>query len=829
VAWVAEREDVLSTFFVMLTLGAYHYYVQRRSQKPDRPSRVSIFHLPSSIFYVLSVLFFVCGLMSKPMVITLPLLLLLLDYWPLKRWEPAAFVARPGLAARLLLEKLPFVMAALLTSFITLHAASRRGSLPSVAECPIMARVANATLSYAGYLLQAFWPGDLAVFYPFPATISVWSVAAAALLLLGISVTAFCLARRWPYVMVGWLWYLATLLPVIGLIQLAGYSHADRYTYVPLIGVFVLLVWGAHDVTQRWRYGGAARSVAGCAAIVLCLVVTRQQLGNWKDSETLYRHALAVTENNYLAHNNLGNTLDEKGQTDEAIRQFQEAIRAQPSYAEAYNNLGAVLDKQGQTDEAIRQFQEAIHVQPSYADAHNNLSAVLDKKGQIDEAIRQYQEALRLKPDYAEAHNNLGSALDKQGQTDEAIRQFQEALRLKPDYAEAHNNLGSALDKQGQTDEAIRQFQEALRLKPDYANAHNNFGSALDKQGRTDEAIRQFQEALRLKPEHAEAHNNLGSALDKQGQTDEAIRQFQEALRLKPDDAEIHYNLGVVLDKKSRTDEAIRQYQEAIRLKPDDADAHCNLGIVFYRQGQTDEAIRQYQEAIRLKPNAAKAHNNLGIALDRQGQTAEAIRQFQEALRLQPGAAETHNNLGIALDRQGQTDGAIRQFQEALRLQPDYFRPHLALAQMLTRLGRLQDAAFHMEEFLRVCPGSNLESPNSPIRERAAGALNDLAWFLATSDRAEDRDCVRAVRFAERACKLTQYRQTALVSTLAAAYAEAGRFQEAIQTAQQARDLAQAAGQPEVAEKNRQLLELYRSGKAYRNPPPAPGASGHTQ
>jgi tetratricopeptide (TPR) repeat protein len=400
------------------------------------------------------------------------------------------------------------------------------------------------------------------------------------------------MARRWPYVVVGWLWYLATLLPVIGLIQLAGYSHADRYTYEPLIGVFVLLAWGAHDLPKRWRYGVMALSVAGSAAIVLCLVLTRQQLGHWKDSEVLFRHTLEVTEDNYLAH----------------------------------NNLGDALDKKGRSGEAIAQFQQAIHLQPGYDLAHNNLGAALYKKGQIDEAISQYQEAIRLKPGDAEAHNNLGIALCKKGQIDEAISQHQEAIRLKPDHADAHNNLGTALEKKGQTDEAISQYQEAIRL------------------------------------------------------------------------------------------------------------------------------------------------------------------------------------------------------------QPDFFHPHLALAQILPRLGRLKDAAFHIEEFLRTCPRVNLDFPNSPIRESAVGPLNDLAWFLATSQQAEDRDGVRAVRFAERACELTDRQIPVLVGTLAAAYAEAGRFKEAIETAQQARALAQAAGQAEVAEKNRQLLELYRSGKAYREPPPrANDTPGHTQ
>jgi tetratricopeptide (TPR) repeat protein len=632
VAWASERKDVLSTLFLMLTLWAYGRYTERSaisrqwpaahrqaSETPAANNGLRITHHASRIthhgspFYLLALLFFALGLMSKPMVVTLPLILLLLDYWPLRRCELAAFVSRPTLVVRLLLEKLPFVLLALVTGLITLHGGHRVGSLPSAAQCPIPDRIANATLSYARYFLQAFWPDNLAVFYPFPATFSVWSVAGAALLLLGISVTAFCLARRWPYVIVGWLWYLVTLLPVIGLIQLAAYSHADRYTYVPLIGVFLAFTWGAYELTRHWHYGVVVSWVAASMAIVLCLALTRQQLGHWQNSETLFRHALEVTENNYLAHKAVGD--------------------------------------------------------------------VLALNGQTDEALSQYQEAIRLSPDYADAHYNLGTALSQKGQTDEAIPQFQDALRLNPGLSEAHNSLGAALLKKGQTDEALGQFQEALRLKPD----------------------------------NAEAHSNLGNVLAQKGQTDEALGQFQEALRLKPDNAE----------------------------------AHSNLGNVLAQKGQTGEALSQYQEALRLKP--------------------------------------------------------------------DFYQPHLALAQILLRLNRPNDAAFHMEEFLRTFPTRlNLVFPNDPIRAQAVCLLNDLAWSLATNQQAENRDGARAVRFAERACELTQYRVTILVGTLAAAYAEAGRFPEAVTTAETASTLATLAGDQALLAKNQRLLELYRAGQPYR-------------
>jgi protein O-mannosyl-transferase len=573
VAWVSERRDVLSGFFGLLALLAYARYVEDRRQKlATRNTQHATRNAPhashltshAGTFYLLSLFFLALGLMSKPTLVTWPCVMLLLDYWPLRRnaewgmWNAESGAGGTGRGralpwTKLIWEKAPFFVLVALGSIATVLVQQRLGAVATAQDLPLGARVGNALISYCRYLGKLFWPADLAVHYPHPGYWPLAKVLLAGGGLLGLSVLLCVERRRYPYLLMGWLWYCGTLVPVSQIIQTGSQAMADRWTYLPSLGVLIIVVWGACELTRRWRHQWFVLSAAGGAALVLCLPLTRRQIGYWRDSEALFRHALEVTKNNYLARGNFGAALDAKGQLDEAIRQFQAALRLKPDDTLARNNLGAALCKKGQTDEAVRQLQEALRLKPDYADAHNNLGTALDQKGQSDKAIWQYQEALRLKPDYAEARNNLGLALGRKGQSDEAIRHYQEALRLKPDYAEAHYNLGAALDDKGQTDEAIRHYQAALRLKPNYADAHYNLGNALGRKGQVDEAIRQYQEALRLKPDHAEAHNNLGIAFYHQRRSEEAIGQFQEALRLRPDFAGARRNLDVVLGNRARS------------------------------------------------------------------------------------------------------------------------------------------------------------------------------------------------------------------------------------------------------------------------------------
>jgi tetratricopeptide (TPR) repeat protein len=589
VAWVAERKDVLSTFFGLLALIFYVRYVQKRSRVESRESSAGSSSLAldtrhPALDYCLVLLFFSLGLMSKPMLVTWPFVMLLLDYWPLRR---IADCRLPNSELKhLLLEKIPFFALAAAGSVITYLAQKHGGSVTTVEGLPLGARVGNALISYCRYLDKIFWPTDLSVFYPHPGYWPMEMVMLAGGLIALISGFVFLQRRRCPFLLVGWLWFIGTLVPVIGLVQVGEQAMADRYAYIPSLGILIIVIWGACELARHWHHQVIGLATAGLIAMVLCLALTRQQLGYWQDSETLFRHALNVTKNNYLAHSNLGLVLFNKGRIDDAITQCQEAIRLNPKDADAHNNLGIALRKNGRIDEAISQCQEAVRLIPNNADFHNNLGAAWEAKGHLDEAISCYREALRLHRDYALVHSNLGVALRKNGQIDEAISEYQEAIRLKPGDSKTHYNLGIAFLIKDQISEAINQFQEAVRLDAGDADAHYMLGVALVKGGQIDEAIKQYQEAIRIKPGDAGLHNNLGGALTRKGLANEAIKQYQEAIRLNPDDADAHYNLGVALYGKGQLDGAISQFRDAVRLQPDDADAQTNLAKALEAQSK---------------------------------------------------------------------------------------------------------------------------------------------------------------------------------------------------------------------------------------------------
>jgi tetratricopeptide (TPR) repeat protein len=648
VAWVAERKDVLSTLFWLLTMLAYLGYVKRPS-----PGR-----------YLLALFVFACGLMAKPMLVTLPFVLLLLDYWPLARIhrgqpddgensQPHAlkgFGPHPVPLLRLFWEKVPFLALSAVSSVVTVIAQKSGAAIGSLDTLPLKIRLANAVVSYVIYMRKMIWPHDLAAFYPHPGdSLTWWQIAGAGLLLICITLLVVRGARRHPYVGTGWFWYLGTLLPVIGLIQVGAQAMADRYTYVSVIGLCVVVAWSLGDLARTWRYGRIASGVVAGTALFVLTICTWKQVPHWRNTVTLFDHALAVTANNYVAHNNLANALVSQNKLQDAIAHYARAIEIRPAYADAYSNMGVLLARQGKMAEASAYYARALHLKPNLAEAHHNLASALVSQGRLQDAMAHYARAIEIKPTYAMAYNNMATVLVRLGEVEKAINVLNCALRIAPSLVVTHCNLGDILFRQGDLNSAIEHYQEAIGVDPASFKAHEQLGMILGRQGRLAEAIVHLSQALNIEPDHADVHNTLGALLVHQGRLAEAISHFSEALKRSPDDPVVLNNMGEALGRQGNVEGAIQHFSRALDRKPDYADARNNLASLFFQRGRFNEAILHYQKALEFKPGWPEVHNNLGVALARAGRLKEAASHLSEALQLKPDYIEARNNLNRVL------------------------------------------------------------------------------------------------------------------------------------------------------------------------------------
>lgn len=461
VVWVAERKDVLSAFFWLLTLLAYVRYTRAVNS-----------HKGNLKFYFLALSMFALGLLCKPMLVTLPFALLLLDFWPLKRWNKSS-------ARKLLVEKIPFLLMALVSSIITYTVQRKGGAVIPTESLPFQARFGNALVSYARYLGKTICPINLSPVYPHPGYWPLEAVAGAALLLLGITAVVLWQRRTMPYLPMGWFWFLGTLVPVIGLVQVGLQAMADRYTYIPSIGLLVGLVWAFAKWTEQLKNRDVLRSVATAGAVFACIVITSRQIAYWKDSITLYEHAIKVTDKNWFAMSCLGNEFRHNGKSDDAIAMYQEALQINAYRNDARNNLGALLIRQRRFSEALAQFQVAATQDPTGVTAQQGIGTALQDMGRLDEAIAQFRKVIRLKPDYADAYSNLGNCLGLKGNGDEALKCFQEAVKLDPKSAENHRDLAVGLLNHGRLSEGIDELHQALQIDPSNIQAQETLKSAL--------------------------------------------------------------------------------------------------------------------------------------------------------------------------------------------------------------------------------------------------------------------------------------------------------------------------------------------------------------
>jgi tetratricopeptide (TPR) repeat protein len=505
VAWVVERKDVLSGLFFTLTLWAWARYAQKRpgiENQGSQPGSLSFTPGPRRwpLDYFLALAFFALGLLSKSILVTLPFVLLLLDYWPLNRLASGATYTphrlfRAGLG--LFLEKIPFLLLSAAACVAT--ALTQKNAIGVAQSHTCLWRVGNAMLAYTDYLKHMFYPVGLALLYPRPGTnLPLWKVGLSVLLLLIISAGVTVGRRKHPYLLVGWLWYLGMLLPVIDIMQAGDQARADRYTYLPQIGLYILITWGAVELCNSWRSGRVVLGFGAVAILGGLLVGARVQTSFWKNSVSIWSHTLACLPENSLAHNNLGNALVARENWAEAVQHFERALQIKPDYAQAHLNLGVALANQGKREEAIQHFKRALQINPDSADALYNLGNALAAEGKPAEAIQHLKRALQLKPDYSLAHYDLGNVLATQGKWEEAIGQYEQALHRKLDYSDAQYILGVALATQRKWEEAIELYRRVIQAKPGFAEARYNFGIALASRGKSAEALRQFQQALLL-------------------------------------------------------------------------------------------------------------------------------------------------------------------------------------------------------------------------------------------------------------------------------------------------------------------------------------------
>jgi tetratricopeptide (TPR) repeat protein len=596
VAWIAERKDVLSLFFGLLSLWGYAAYVQKR--RIER--RFNAYYLVA--FFALAV-----GLLCKPTLVTIPCLMLVLDYWPLRRDQSA----RKGWSsvAFLILEKVPFFLLAVISSAVTYHVQKADGAVDN--SIPLMVRLSNASVCTVRYLYKFFWPFNLAFGYPYPHGWPRFLVGACVGLLILITLAALMQRRRRPWILVGWLWYLGTLVPVVGIVQVGLASMADRYTYLPMLGIELALLWTVREI--RLPAGVRLKPIAAGLIFIALAARTVDQISDWRTNRALYEHSVAVSAGNYMSE----------------------------------CAIGSIYFGENNFDDARTHLELALVYKPDYAAARYRLGLVMDKLRDHEAALAEYREVLASKPDDAKALYSLGADLLDKKQPAAAIGYFQKALQGRDDFSDAMTliGMGMAYAQMHQPQEAEESFKRAIGLNPSDPEAHFDYANLLDSLGRDPEAIEQYEEAIRLNPEMAGAYTNEGNVLRKMGRPADAAAKYRRGIALNPNDADALFGQGTALQDLGSADEAAKCYERAIAIRPDFGDAQYNLGVLLFNENRPDLALAHLQAATAAEPNNDGAFVGLGICCDQLNDHAGAMKAFQRALAINPANADARQFL----------------------------------------------------------------------------------------------------------------------------------------------------------------------------------------
>jgi tetratricopeptide (TPR) repeat protein len=560
VAWIAERKDVLSTFFWMLTMLSYYWYVQHQTSRR----------------YVIVVLIYILGLLSKPMIVTLPFVLFLMDFWPLKRWgfdEPLhtntkreGKIHTDGWRLRLsflIIEKIPFIMLAFISSGVTFYGVKSIGAMSVLKEVQFGTRLSNAITSYVIYLQNMIWPFDLSIFYPYPDFIDPLKVILSIMFLVLITSLALCFMKKLPYLLTGWLWYLGILIPVIGIVQVGIQSLADRYTYVSLIGIFIALVWGFSDFLNRFRHGSAIGSIIAAVILSLLMFITWKQISYWKNSEVIFRHATLVTTNNFLAHDKLGEALLDRDVIG-AINEYQKSIEIKPHYLFAHYHLGQAYALEKKYDEAGFHYRECLKVNPDFYMACNGLGDIMLLNGKDDEAIGYYTKSLQINPYQEIVYNQLGSAYYQKRKIKKAIECFQEALRLKPDYAIVQDNLKTVKIAQSEIESSIAKVKLLLETQQRNPELYTELGDIYRQLGKYDEAIIQYKKAVSIEPKFMKAMYGLVLLYSDRQEYIKTLDVLQDMRKIEPENPTIYYNIACMYAKQNNVDKSVAWLKRSI-------------------------------------------------------------------------------------------------------------------------------------------------------------------------------------------------------------------------------------------------------------------------
>ena len=617
VAWISERKDVLSGFFWMLTLLAYVRYVRR----------------PGWIAYVGVLIFFILGLLSKPMVVTLPFVMLLLDYWPLNRIQLTGLENNLRLKAFfvLLREKIPLFLLAAASAGITFYVQQKGGAVQLFDVVPLANRIYNIPISYIIYIIKTVFPFKLAAFYPYPNGFPWWEVIAAILTLLAGTVLTIRLMPRYPYIIVGWLFFIGTLVPVIGFVQVGVQSMADRYMYLPMIGLLIIAAWGIPELISNWRHNRFCLSATAILGVVILSVVTWKQTGYWKNSLSLFSHAIEVTENNFVAHANLGTALKKDGENDQAIFHFRKSLAIRPNQSDVYMALGLALDEKGNAEEALACLEKSVLLDPEYYDAQYNLGTILLKKGEWDQAISHLKKATRLDSDSDQAQFNLANAFFQKKQYQSALIHAQKAIDLNPEHEKAYLIAGAILFSQDNYQKALKYFNSVLSLNPSSAEAFQYSGTIFLKQKQIGNALEAFKNALIHDPENKEARQLIQQIDAKLAAAEQAILQ---KIKNGPDNPGLHLQLGKIYQAQNLNTSAVEQFKLAITRHPESIgiDALYALAALHADQGHYETAISWMKQAISLQPLQPAHYYNIACLYARQDIPDKALIWLKKAL-----------------------------------------------------------------------------------------------------------------------------------------------------------------------------------------------------